>query len=298
MPTERDRLAAFRSRFGIETDPEASARFRQRVAHAANESLVEIDYRARYRLEKEFAFRNGSKLMTGTTIMGDPRIAHGILEELVSSESFSTIVERAQHLLWSFEACGYQLASSRNPGSNFMTRIDQAIQLSPGVDLRLINVDNSYELAPAGVPMLDETVDHSLQWLSRFPDVHKEYRQALTILAEKKAEQYRQAQDSLRFGLEKLLKLLLLNTLPLESQGKPLKEWLSNHGVHEDVRDTAVQILGILTKQYQNAAVKHDNTVADGALKSWNGFEVEYMIYQYTTLIRLLMEAAASRSAA
>lgn len=37
--------------------------------------------------------------------------------------------------------------------------------------------------------------------------------------------------------------------------------------------------------------MKHDGETAGGAAKTWAEFEVEYMVYQYATLIRLLMEA-------
>lgn len=292
--TDRERLEAFRGRFGIGVEPEAAKRFATRVFHAAKQSILDLEYAARYHLEGEFAFRNGSKLATRRTALGDPWIAYGILEEIEGAEGFTAVVERAQHLLWSFEARGYKLNEGRNPGAAFARRLEEAIQLSPGIDLRLEKVEGRVELAPAGVPLLDEAVDHSIAWLGRYPDVQKEYRLALMILAERKATQYRQAQDSLRFGLEKLLKLLLGNELRLEDQGKPLKEWLTQRGMHDNLREAAVQILGILTKHYQNAAVKHDNAVADGAAKFWSDFEVEYVIYQYAALIRLLIEATAS----
>lgn len=285
--TDRERLDAFRGRFGIEVEPEAAKRFATRVFHAAKQSILELEYEARYHLEGEFAFRNGSKLLVGRTVLGDPRIAHGILEEFEGADGFTSVVERTQHLLWSFEARGYKFDQGRHPGAAFASRLEQAIQLSPGINLRIEKVEGRVELAPAGVPLLDEAVDQSIAWLGRYPDVQKEYRQALTILAERKSGQYRQAQDSLRFGLEKLLKLLLGNEVRLEDQGKPLKEWLSQRGMHDNLRDVAVQILRLLTKHYQNAAVKHDNTVAGGVVKLWSDFEVEYVIYQYAAFIRL-----------
>ena len=154
------------------------------------------------------------------------------------------------------------------------------------------HVAEKFELVPAGVQLLDDAVDTVTQWLSEYPDVQKEYRQTLRILAEKKRDQYRQAQDALRFALEKLLKVLLGNNIPLEDQRKPLKEWLAKRGVTEPLREVAVQIMVLITKQYQNAVVKHDNSVADGAVKTWGDHEVEYVLYQYTTLLRLILEAS------
>jgi hypothetical protein len=53
----------------------------------------------------------------------------------------------------------------------------------------------------------------------------------------------------------------------------------------------------LLSKQYQNSSVKHDNAVGTGEAKVWQGFEVEYIIYQYATLFRLLSEAVAIEDA-
>jgi hypothetical protein len=297
----RDRLDAFRLRFGLDLDPDAQNRFQIRVVHAATEALVSLDWKSRATLEKEFAFRNGSKFTTGRTVYMDPAVSHGIIEEFQASQPASKLIESVQHFLWAMEACGYILDSSNRSLQNtagvmFVNRLEQAISLSPSVDLRLQRVAKAFELAPAGVPILDEAVDRAIEWLSRYPDVQKEFRQALTILAEQKVDQFRQAQDSLRFALEKLLKLLLNNTVPIEEQGKPLKEWMTSRGIHANLRDASVQVLGVLSKQYQNAAVKHDNTVAEGAAKSWSVYEVEYVVYQYAAIIRLLIEASESRN--
>jgi hypothetical protein len=84
----------------------------------------------------------------------------------------------------------------------------------------------------------------------------------------------------------------------LRTKANRQKSGCTRVGVHENLRDVAVQILGIITKQYQNAAVKHDNTVAGGAEKTWADFEVEYVLYQYAVLIRLLIEVAELPQAA
>jgi hypothetical protein len=224
------------------------------------------------------------------------------VDELRGAKSFAVLVESLHHLFEAMSACGYFVDPSRHGlsvtvGARFVDRITQAIDLSPAVDLRLEHNGASIDLLPAGVPLLDDTVDSATQWLGRYPDVEKEFRQALTILAARKHEQYRQAQDSLRFAFEKLLKLVLQNSTRLEDQGRPLKDWLTAKGVHENLREAAVQIVGVLTKKYQNAAVKHDNAVDDGILKVWANYEVEYMVYQYATLIRLISAANEAQTA-
>jgi hypothetical protein len=294
---DRIRLEEFRARFGIATDAEALARFRKRVVHAALTSLNALPKDDRISFEKEFAFRNGSDVVFGQNWGGGLDLRHGVIEELERAKTFIQLIERLQQLLWTFEAFGLfkdkQRYGNRDyAGLVFAGELGRAIELSPGIDLRLQNVAERFELAPAGVQLLDDAVDTVTQWLSGFPDVEKEYRQTLRILAEKRRDQYRQAQDGLRFALEKLLKLLLTNNSPLESQGRPLKVWLASRGVTEPLRDLAVQIMVLVTKQYQNTVVKHDNSVADGVAKTWSDHEVEYILYQYTTLLRLILEAS------
>jgi hypothetical protein len=299
---DRDRLQDFRARFGLESDPTAFTRFRTRVIQAARTSLnLLIDSDGNV-IEERFAFRNGSRFTHATSWGAGGHSRYGVIEELERAESFRELIERIQHLLWTFEELKYfekrdRYGDSDYAGLAFVSKLREAIDLSPDVDLRLrFSTPGKADLVTAGVPLLDDVVDRSVQWLSRYADVQKEFRQALTILAEKKEDQFRQAQDSLRFGLEKLLKILLSNSVPLEEQGKPLRTWLTERGIHDNLRDVAVQIMLLLSKQYQNAAVKHDNAVGSGATKTWRPFEVEYVIYQYASLFRLLAEAADSES--
>ena len=299
MVVDRERLQRFWLRFGIGDDPSAFERFRTRVVQGARASLDLLLDSERTELEQEFAFRNGSDYVQATNWGLGGHVRQGAVEELEEAQHFQQLVERVQHLLWAFETLRYferrrRYSEREFAGIRFAAKLEDAISASSGVNLRVHVEPDNVELIPAGSPLLDDAVRDSLHWLAKYPDVQKEFRQALAILADKRANQFRQAQDSLRYALEKLLKLLLNNNTRLEDQGKPLKEWLSARGVHDAVRDVAVQIMILLTKQYQNSAVKHDSDVADGAIKSWKGFELEYMIYQYATLFRLLSEAATT----
>ena len=292
----RERLEQFRSRFGIKSGEGVFKQFQIRVVHAAKAGLRSLEDQ-RFPLETEFAFRNGSELGLGEDLMGGAYIQHGILEELQSAKTYTQLIERTQQLLWAFENLGFfeereRYSDCERAGHRFAEELWRAIELSPGVDLRIQATAGRVELVPAGIDLMDDVVDRVTQWLSQYPDVQKEFRQTLIILAEKKLEQYRQAQDSLRFALEKLLKILLDNNSRLEDQGKGLKEWLAQRGISKGVRDVAIEIMVLLSKKYQNAAVKHDDTVADGNAKSWADCEVEYLLYQYATLLRLLLEAS------
>jgi len=292
----RERLEQFRSRFGIQSGEGVFKQFQIRVVHAVQASLRTLKDQ-RFPLEREFAFRNGSELGLGEDLMGEAYIEHGILEELQSAQTYPQLIERTQQLLWAFENLGFfeereRYSGYEYAGHRFAQELGRAIELSPGVDLRIHVTAGRVELVPAGIDLMDDVVDRVAQWLSQYPDVQKEFRQTLIILAEKKREQYRQAQDSLRFALEKLLKIILKNDSRLEDQGKSLKEWLAQRGISKGVRDVAVQIMILLSKEYQNAEVKHDNSVGSGDVKNWADHEVEYLLYQHATLLRLLLEAS------
>jgi hypothetical protein len=298
----RERLEQFRARFGIKSAEGVFKQFQVRVVYAAKASLQPLE-KHQWPIEREFAFRNGSELGIGETIMGEAYIQHGIIEELQGAKTYPQLIERTQQLLWTFEHFGLfekkEYHSSREyVGHRFIEELGRAIELSPGVDLRLQIIDGRVDLVPAGIELMDEIVDRVAQWLFQYPDVQKEFRQALIILAEKKREQYRQAQDSLRFALEKLLKILLSNNSRLEDQGKTLKEWLAQQGITKGVRDVAVEIMMLLVKKYQNATIKHDSLTDGGNAKNWTDHEVEYLLYQHTTLLRLLLEASQHGSIA
>ena len=298
---ERERLDDFRTRFGLGNDPEAFGRFRTRVVQAARTGLNLLLADERADLEGQFAFRNGSRYVQATSWGAGGHSPHGAIEELEQVDTYLQLLERTQHLLWTFEEFGYfeskvRYGDHEGAGLLFAVKLAEAIDLSPGIDLRLQLDPGRADLLPAGVPLLDHCVDQSMQWLARFPDADREFRQALAILAQKQDDQFRQAQDSVRFALEKVLKLLLGNSSSLEDQGKPLKEWLRSKGLHQALSDVAVKIIMLLSKQYQNSAVKHDNAVGTGEAKVWQAFEVEYIIYQYATLFRLLSEASAMKA--
>jgi len=297
----RERLEQFRSRFGIKPGDDGFKQFHMRVVHAAKANLRTLEDQ-HLPLEREFAFLNGSELGLGGNGWG-VYVNHGILEELQGAKTYTQLIERTQQLLWAFASLGFfeergRYSDRERAGLRFVEELWRAIELSRGVDLRLQVTAGCVELVPAGIDFMDDAVDRVIQWLSQYPDVQKEFRQTLIILAEKKRDQYRLAQDSLRFALEKLLKILLNNNSRLEDQGRNLKEWLAKQGITKGVLDVAVEIMMLLAKKYQNTAVKHDNSVGDGDAKSWADHEVEYLLYQHTTLLRLLLEASEHGPAA
>jgi hypothetical protein len=290
--TTGDRMDKFRSRFGLSVDTDGEAeRFRIRLLNAWDGLFDTSTHYWLERVDREFATINGSRFRKpGDFGLG---VKEDIHEWLSRSLSFSELIRVLQNVLYAIDAVGS--SGSSNIRGRFASAVDRAIDLSRGVDLRLDSSADTLELMPAGVEILDaETVDPAVEWLGAYPDVQKEFRTALRMLADKSRDQYRQAQDALRFGLEKLLKILLANNTRIEEQTKPLKEWLALRGVNDDLGAAAVTIMNRVFCHYQNAAVKHDNQAANGAEKTWSDFEIEYVIYQFAALVRLLMEASKS----
>lgn len=176
-----------------------------------------------------------------------------------------------------------------------VSELNAAIDLSRGINLRKIEIVNGeIELFPEGVSVLDEMVDTGSAWLKLYPDVAKEFQTALNVAVSKDVSLYRQALDSLRFGLEKLLKIILNNNASLEKQREPLLRWLKDKGVHVHIRNNYVTLLNQFT-DYQNVDVKHDHDPDPNELKVWSDTELEYMIYLTATLMRLVLRTATGK---
>lgn len=282
----KTRIEALYSRFGITPqDGAEQTRFQNRIVRIwLNFQELTGNIVTRDQIERSFACFNGSAYKP------PPHVNPSTIKTHFSEAlPFTELARLVQFLV---EAVATEAGNS---AQLFFADVIRAIDVSPGINLRLENIQGKVELMPAGVAQLDDSlVDPALQWLAAYPDVQKEFRNALTILAEKDRDKYRQAQDSLRAALEKLLKIVLGNNLPLEEQKKPLKVWLLSKGAHDDFVDLVASVMDRIFKAYQNAAVKHDNDVGQGEEKRWSDFEVEYLIYQAAMLFRLLMEAARS----
>lgn len=236
-------------------------------------------------IERAFANINGSRYRKPDDFGFGSK--ENIRTSLAAAGTYGSLAKQLRNLLYAFEEVGrHELTYA------FVAAARRAIDMTAGVDLRIEVHDGQIELMRSGVAVLDdEVVDPATEWLRAYPDVRKEFRRAVQIVSERDRDSYRHAQDALRFGLEKLLKIVV-GDRRLEDQSKYVKEWLAARGVHEDLRNTIVGVMNLIFKEYQNTAVKHDNRVNAGAEKSWYDFEVEYLIYQFATLVRVIAEAA------
>lgn len=290
---QRDRINEFRRRFGIgRADSKEFSRLRERITLAWTDTFAHLPPTVVAPIELEFGIINGTPYRPRNYMS---RNWSTVETQLQGSDTFTDLISTVQNLLWAMEQLEiFRPAGMRSTASSvaekFIVVLRRAIDLSPGVDLRLEESANGYEFFPAGAELLDVgAVNASLGWLTRYPDVLKEFSQALQILAFKERERYRHAQDALRFAIEKLLKLVIGNSEPLEKQTGPLKSWLEERGVHDDVRAYCQQVLTRFVS-YSNEATKHDNEPLDGELKVWSEAELEFVIYMVATLIRFISE--------
>ncbi|MBX2990385.1 MAG: hypothetical protein KF749_04355 [Bacteroidetes bacterium] len=172
--------------------------------------------------------------------------------------------------------------------------VNTVLDLSPGIRLRKLEfTGKGVQLYPLGVPILDTVVDSNVLWLGRFPDVAAEYNKALRILATNENASYRQALDCLRYAMEKLLKILFKNSLPLEKQKEELLLWMKEKGVHSQIRNNFWTMLNQFTS-FQNSVVKHDNQPQSDDPRTFTTTEVEYMTYLSTTLMHFVIEISRS----
>ncbi|HXH41860.1 MAG TPA: hypothetical protein VNN08_24770 [Thermoanaerobaculia bacterium] len=285
---DRERITAFYSRFGLSVDVAAETnRFRTRL-HSVWIDFIRTPAGqiVRDRIESEFAMFNGSTFRQPSGYVYGDR-GETVSTWLEESVPHDELMRRFHALLSAISAVPERATLG------LVADFSRAINLSPGINLRIEKIGETYELLPAGASLMDDgAVIPALEWLHAYPGVRAEFGTALKILAHRDVDAYRQAQDSLRKALEDLLKQLLDNNEPVEEQKRPLKEWLATKRVHEELRNTIVGVMDRVFKHYQNASIKHSNDGGGGSQQGWATFEVEYLVYQFATLVRVLIEAS------
>jgi hypothetical protein len=198
-----------------------------------------------------------------------------------------------QRLFWAIESIHPHPTSQvgwKTAVDLLVSTLNHAIDHSPGLNLRRLEISNGQvDLFPEGIKLLDDAVDENAVWLKTYPDVAKEFSNALRICATKDIKLYRQALDSLRFALENLLKIVLANNASLEKQKEPLLKWMKKMGVHPHIRQTYSTVLTQLNS-YQNAAVKHPDKPDPDDIREYSPNELEYVIYLTSALMRFILQ--------
>jgi hypothetical protein len=126
-------------------------------------------------------YRKTYAMFSGTLTHSTGYFSNNSLYESISkAKSVVEIAFAVQCLLWTFE--------KSIPGSLdwCCTRIGNALDLSPGIMIRLVRHGSSATLHPAGAQLLDEgVIDKNLVWLARYPEVVKPFETALKLYMSK-----------------------------------------------------------------------------------------------------------------
>lgn len=182
--------------------------------------------------------------------------------------------------------CLYHACEEENKAeaSKFIAAVEEAVELSPGAGIRVAVRDGSVTFYPGGAELLDEgTVNDVLQWLGGYPEASKSFKAALQFYMQGSPEKHRNLLDNLRLSLEMLIRQVLKNEKSLESQKPILLAWLKGRGLHQQVINMFDSLLSQYAA-YQNDAVKHG--------EKYGGDEIEFMIYQTGTFMRLILRLA------
>jgi hypothetical protein len=126
----------------------------------------------------------------------------------------------------------------------------------------------------------DNVINRNLAWLRGYPEAYNSFEASLLAYQDRNVN--RNLLDNLRFSLEQLLKVVLINNKPLEKQGAHLKSFLKAKKISQEIINMFNTLIGYF-KDYQNDKVKHS--------EKYNPNEAEFMIYLTGTFMRLLIQA-------
>jgi hypothetical protein len=186
-------------------------KFHNRILAAINTTLGEYILQNRD-ISRKFAFAIGYQQEPKTTAeelrdeIGGSLKDDNVYRIIAKTPNLQFLVANIQVLLLVLEKNHCPLMN------DFANAINEAIEYSAGINLRIVKKDNRVTLYPSGAKLLDEAVvNDTLLWLNDYPNVAKTFEEALNIYLRKDVAKYRNLLDNLRFALEQILKLTLKN---------------------------------------------------------------------------------------
>jgi len=282
-----DNMRDFNKRWNIVEDSnDAFIKFKNRILISLDKVVGQIILRDRGLVDR-FAFILGIQVSARSAI-GPSQVSNvrryfrGTLVYEVFS-SAQTITELAEMLQALFCVLEENSSYSAN-NSNLFSEVQQAIDIGYSALIAIARSGEKVTLYPAGAKLLDESlVNDNLNWLKEYPDALKAFNQALTIYLRGDKPKYRNLVDNLRIAIELVLKSVLGNQKSLENQSGELDSWLKQRGVNKQIRNLYGQLLFGPYSVLQNDVAKHgDLPLLDP--------EIEYLIYQTGTFLRLLLQ--------
>jgi hypothetical protein len=246
-----------------------------------------------HKLVDRFAFNLGIKSPPRSAIGPIPTHKYRLhfIESLVYKEfaNSQTIIELAKMLQTLFCTLEDDPNYSACIDELFL-EVQQAIEIGSSINVALSKSGKSVSLYPVGAKLLDDgIVNDSLTWLQECPGALNAFEQALSIYLSGDKPKYRNLIDNLRIALELVLKFVLGNQKSLENQNKELDDWLQQNGVNKQIRNLYGQLLFGPYTVLQNDVAKHGDRLLLNA-------EIEYLIYQTGTFMRLLLQLHRNQS--
>lgn len=287
---QRRRIEEFCKRWNIPLDRDAEfLRFKNRVMTLVDQT-VGIYVLRNPRVSKDFSYNLGLNQPAESWI-GHPPMLLEDYDQFSQNPIYETL-DRAEHqqaFIHALQCLFWTLADHQCPLlEDLGTAIQNAVDSSPLIDIRVVTRKGQISLYPKGARLLDEgSVNDPLDWLVRHKQVANTFEDALVAFAKNDPNEYRDVINNLRLALEGLLKRVLGNRKSLENQKEPLGKWLNQKGLHVELRGMVQKTVGQLAS-YNNDWAKHEE--ANRPPYKPSSTEVEFAIYQTGTLIRLLLQ--------
>lgn len=141
--------------------------------------------------------------------------------------------------------------------------------------------DDGEFVFPKGVPELDHAlVSEVFEWLHEYPKSEKAWRNALKSYAGAENGKASDIAASFRKALETFFKEFFKNDKSLEKNMPYYCDYLKDHSVPAEIRNTFDKLLDLYEK-FMNHYAKHDDGTSDSL--------IEYIMYQTGNTMRLLI---------
>lgn len=149
------------------------------------------------------------------------------------------------------------------------------------IQYEIINDSDGSFIFPKGAKELDEAlVSAPLQWLSDYPNVHKQWVSALKHYSETTKDNVSETVDMFRKALEAFFQEFFNSAKSLENFKADYGSYLKSHNVPKEIIGNFETIMQAYTNYMNNYAKHHDKANINVA---------EYIMYQSGNIIRLLI---------
>lgn len=149
------------------------------------------------------------------------------------------------------------------------------------IQYEIINDSDGSFIFPKGAKELDEAlVSAPLQWLSDYPNAHKQWVSALKHYSETTKDNVSETVDMFRKALEAFFQEFFSSEKSLENYKADYGSYLKSHNVPKEITGNFETIMQAYTNYINNYAKHHDKANINVA---------EYIMYQSGNIIRLLI---------